>query len=215
MARSAPPKSRSRSRTPAPSKQRRWHAADHEQRKAFIIAAALDLLRRQGLDQVTMRRVAQRLGVGAMTLYTYINGQEELRRAMIRRGFDLLHCGCQQASTLGTAQGWRGGAAHYVNFALENPRLYELMFSTPIPQDDLDLLHGGFQTLLDRVRERLTEQGIPKDQLDYESRRRAGRFWIALHGLASLAISHRLTVLPDALDQLLDDLLERVAPDAG
>jgi len=41
----------------------------------LIIETALDLLRRRGPQDVTMRRVAARLGVGAMTLYTYIDGQ--------------------------------------------------------------------------------------------------------------------------------------------
>ena len=82
----------------APTKTRkRWREADFEQRRQLIIEAAMELLVRHGVEAVTMRRVAERLGVGAMTLYTYVDSQEQLRREMTRRGFEMLREGCQAA----------------------------------------------------------------------------------------------------------------------
>lgn len=187
---------------------------DHAGRRRLIVDVALQLLHRHGLGAVTMRRVAHRLGVGAMTLYTYIAGQDELRRAMTQRGFELLAAGCRSASTLGTAHGWRGGARYYLQFALDHPNLYKLMFATEVDPDDADvqILHRGFQPLVDRVREQMAALGASQRQIDQSALRVAGRFWIALHGLASLAIADRLSVLDADIDELLDSLLERVAP---
>lgn len=86
------------------------------------------------------------------------------------------------------------------------------MFSTPMRCDDHDLLHGGFQTLLDKVSQQLAQHGLQEPQLQRQARTAAGRFWIALHGLATLAIAGRLVVLEGDLDQILDDLLQHVAP---
>ncbi len=147
-----------------------------------------------------------------MTLYTYVDGQRGLHRAMVRRGFEMLGEHCCQASTLVTDHSWRGGARAYVSFAVENPNLYKLMFDVPMQSDDEDLLHGGFQPLLDRVIEQLSTRGHTGKQLEREARAAAGRYWIGLHGLATLAIAGRLVVLEGDLDHLLDDLLERVAP---
>ncbi|MEV4124348.1 TetR/AcrR family transcriptional regulator [Nocardia sp. NPDC049707] len=47
-----------------------------------IVAAAMDLANSEGLDAVSMRRVASRLGVGPMALYTHIDSKDDL--------FDLL-----------------------------------------------------------------------------------------------------------------------------
>lgn len=201
--------------TLTPSKlKRRWAASDHGQRRELIIDVAVQLLHRHGLSAMTMRGVAQRLGVGTMTLYTYIEGQDELRHAITQRGFDKLADGCQAASTLGTAAGWGGGARHYLQFALDNPNLYKLMFATEIDPGDADeqILHRGFQPLFDRVREQMAERGMSPDEIDQKALLYAGRFWIALHGLASLALAGRLSILHAELDQLLDSLLERVAP---
>jgi AcrR family transcriptional regulator len=192
---------------------KRWSDADHDQRRELITQTALILLQRKGLTAVTMRAVAGKLDLGAMTLYTYIDGQHGLHREMVRRGFEMLNCGCDESSTVGTPEGWRGGSRAYLRFAMDNPNLYKMMFEHFMSDEDKDLLHGGFQHLFDKVKGRLGCEGYEGDNLDRESRKRAGRFWISLHGLAMLAIAGRLIVLEGGLDELLDDLLKHVAPD--
>jgi AcrR family transcriptional regulator len=199
--------------TPAQLK-RRWQAANRAQRLELIVEAALDLLSRRDLEAVTMRAVAARLGVGAMTLYTYVSSQQQMRREMIRRGFEMLNNSCDQSPAEHPVENdWRYGAELYVNFALANPNLYRLMFSTSsITGDDLELVRGGFQTLLDHVREELCRQGVQGRDLQQQASEKAGRFWIALHGLASLVIDGRLSIIGSDLSALLDDLVRRVAP---
>ncbi len=197
--------------------RRRWREAGAVERRRLIIDAAMELLRQRGPSAMTMRRVAARLGVGTMTLYTYIDGQAALHREMTRAGFDMLHQNCQAQSTLQSAAGpnkWRGGAKAYLDFALKHPNLYKLMFDVPLNgiDEENELLHGGFQALLDRVREQLGANGLRGAELDRQANIAAGRFWIALHGLATLLIAGRTGFLKLDPDQLLDDLLARVAP---
>lgn len=199
------------------SLKRRWRTGNHDDRKRCIVDVGIDMLHRKGLQAVTMRAVATRIGVGTMTLYTYIHGQDALRREMIRRGFDILNAGCQQASTLTTpgTDGWLGGARHYLRFAMENPNLYQLMFGSQKVADESDdqLLEYGFGNLIEKVRTRLANSGKSEAQMAHLARIQAGRFWIALHGMASLAIAGRLSILNRTNEELLEDLLTRVAPD--
>jgi AcrR family transcriptional regulator len=48
-----------------------------------IVAAAIELADAEGLDAASMRRVADRLGVGAMSLYRYVPGKAELLELML------------------------------------------------------------------------------------------------------------------------------------
>jgi AcrR family transcriptional regulator len=48
-----------------------------------VARAALDLLDRHGLEALSMRRLADRLGVGTMTLYGYFRGKDELLDAVV------------------------------------------------------------------------------------------------------------------------------------
>ena len=197
-----------------------WKDADRDARRAMIIDVGLNLLTNEGPDALTMRRVARELGVGAMTLYTYIDGQPGLHRAMVQRGFEIIHQNCSAAceAQMEGSHDWSGGARTYVQFAIQHPNLYRLMFDTPVDADDErfdEIIHGGFQGLHTVVRERLEAQGLKGRTLDTETRKLAGRYWIALHGLATLAIAGRMQVLHGSLDEVLLHLLEAVAPTKG
>ena len=192
--------------------QDQWQRLDHQQRKELVVDQAIALLQDQGIESVTMRRLAARLGVGTMTVYTYIDGQDHLRREIIRRGFRMLKCSCQARCDANAEHSWAASARNYIDFALAYPKLYQLMFASPIPDDDAgrQLLDEEFAPLIERVREKLGDaaHNVGERQI----RAAATRYWIALHGLASLAIADRLPFLYGTLDEVLIDLLERVAP---
>jgi AcrR family transcriptional regulator len=50
-----------------------------------VVDAALAILRSDGVDAVTMRRVAAALDTGAASLYVYVSGREGLLQAMLDR----------------------------------------------------------------------------------------------------------------------------------
>jgi AcrR family transcriptional regulator len=53
-----------------------------------IVDEAQELVAELGFDALSMRRLASRLGVGAMTLYGYVRTKEELLGALANRYFD-------------------------------------------------------------------------------------------------------------------------------
>ena len=52
-----------------------------------VVTAGVAVARRDGAADLSMRRVAQELGVGAMSLYTYVPGRDELVELMIDRAW--------------------------------------------------------------------------------------------------------------------------------
>ena len=53
-----------------------------------IVATALELVDEEGLDALSMRRLARRLGVEAMSLYHHVRSKEALLDAMVERLWD-------------------------------------------------------------------------------------------------------------------------------
>lgn len=51
-----------------------------------IADAAVAIADAEGLDAVSMRRVANRIGAGPMSLYRYVRGKDELHQLMVERG---------------------------------------------------------------------------------------------------------------------------------
>jgi AcrR family transcriptional regulator len=81
-----------------------------------VVAVALGLADADGLEAVTMRRVAQQLGVAPMTLYTYVPGKAELLDLML----DTAYVQMSRADTAG--QPWR---VRLTAVAKENRALFE------------------------------------------------------------------------------------------
>ncbi|WP_328600750.1 TetR/AcrR family transcriptional regulator C-terminal domain-containing protein [Actinomadura physcomitrii] len=66
-----------RPRRPAPSRQ--------PLTQDLVVEAAIGVLDAEGLEAVTMRRVAQELGTGPASLYAHVSDKQELRELMLDR----------------------------------------------------------------------------------------------------------------------------------
>jgi len=66
-----------------------------------IVREAIALADRDGLEAVTMRRLAEALGVGPMALYTYVPGKAELLDLMLDRAY------AEMERTAPAGDGWR------------------------------------------------------------------------------------------------------------
>ena len=66
-----------------PAKKQRPADADSGLSKERVVAEAIRLADREGVDGLSMRRLAAALGAGAMSLYYYVANKDELLDAMI------------------------------------------------------------------------------------------------------------------------------------
>ncbi|MFI6432078.1 TetR/AcrR family transcriptional regulator [Rhodococcus oryzae] len=85
-----------------------------------IVAAGIELADAEGLDGVSMRRVADRLGSGAMSLYTHVPGKDDLVDLMHDSVLGGLYADLDEPAQ--TPGGWRGGLAF---IAARNWDLYQ------------------------------------------------------------------------------------------
>ena len=93
--------------------------------RAEAIAAAFAQVEAGGHEQVSLRRVADALGIVHRSLYNHFEDREALLDAVAERGFIAL------AGLLATAGDRDSFVRLYLAFALENPRLHALMASRP------------------------------------------------------------------------------------
>ena len=76
---------------PPPTNPRRSHRSTRDRpakaplSEEAVVDAALAILQSDGLEAVTMRRVASALDTGAASLYVYVSGREGLLQAMLDR----------------------------------------------------------------------------------------------------------------------------------
>ena len=95
----------------------------------LIARAAVEIADEHGLDAVSMRRLADRLGVATMALYRYVSGKSDV--------FELMIDAAYAEVPLPEATGWRAVAEAYARSAravgLRHPWLTGLMSQVPVP----------------------------------------------------------------------------------
>jgi AcrR family transcriptional regulator len=97
-----------------------------------IAIASRRLLDQEGTEAVTMRRVAEAAGVTAMAIYRHYPGRDALLNALADEGFEELGTALRARRFTGTLEARLGKMTElYLNHALANPRLFELMFLKP------------------------------------------------------------------------------------
>ncbi|GII90528.1 TetR/AcrR family transcriptional regulator [Sinosporangium siamense] len=107
-------------------------------RASEIVAAARELLEEQGRDALTMRALAERLGIRAPSLYKHLPDKAAVEVALIERGFvelgDALHAAVADSAPSHVVANL---LATYRKHALANPGLYRLATSGALPRQRL------------------------------------------------------------------------------
>lgn len=94
-----------------------------------ITAAARRLLDREGPDAVTMRRVAKAVGITPMALYRHVADRDDLLNHLAETGFyDLAARAANTSLPPNPEQQLMRIVDVFLDFGLENPRMFELMF---------------------------------------------------------------------------------------
>jgi AcrR family transcriptional regulator len=178
--------------------------------KSRIVAAARALYFERGPEAVTMRAVAERVGVTATALYRHFADKDALLKEVVGEGSRLLGSHLFRALEAPTPlERLRATAMAYLDFALAQPQAYRALFEPSMDADEASPVHrqrGAVSRFLrDRVREAMDAgviaQGDPEGA--------ALTVWSLLHGLASLhqaGITRIEWLRERALTHLLDGI---------
>jgi AcrR family transcriptional regulator len=152
-------------------------SAELSPRALEIVAAARALLDEEGAEALTMRRVADRLGIRAPSLYKHLSGKHELEAAVISQGF-AESAEVFEEAVAGSADPLGDLADAYRAFALERPHLYRLMTERPLRRD---LLEPGVE---ERAARPLVEAAGGDEAI-------ARAAWAFAHGMTVLELNGR------------------------
>jgi AcrR family transcriptional regulator len=162
-----------------------------------IVEHARDLYVEGGMAALSMRKVADRVGVSATALYRHFDRKETLLMEVCRTGFERFTSYLLRGLAGSTPrERLRLSGEGYVRFALDNPAYYRIMFMASrddfgfaeLPAQSSETMTRSFHLLVDRVREcqdaGLLRAGDPAEL--------AVLIWSASHGLVSLYLCGQL-----------------------
>lgn len=174
-----------------------------------IVEAARALFVEAGETAVTMRAVAARAKVSPMAAYRHFESREALMHAVMERGHDdFLRRMHHALAAPGPGERLAATGRAYLDFALENPRDYALMFMQSVAGDPCAGAPAWrdaatFRFLVDRIAECTAAGLMPPGDPELL----ALSLWAHIHGLVSLYLAQKLALDEAAFRALCDRVL--------
>ncbi|RYC69366.1 MULTISPECIES: TetR/AcrR family transcriptional regulator [Spirosoma] len=171
-------------------------AREKEELRDLILRAARKLFTENGIEQTTIRNIAEAIDYSVGTVYVYFRNKDAILHALHSQGFGMLASHFSVlASVADPMERLRAMGRIYIKFGLENRDMYELMFSTKAPmtflcatdQPEWDEGKATFTALSSTVAECLEAGHFAGHSLQPLS----FMFWSLVHGMCSLEISQR------------------------
>jgi len=102
--------------------------------KSRISLTAQELFLSEGVEGVSMRKIAERVGVTATAIYRHFRDKEEILEEIINAGLGILSEYLAPAlKAADPYQRLKGLIDAYLRFAMEQPRYFDLAFLVPGP----------------------------------------------------------------------------------
>ena len=161
-----------------------------------ILDAASELFVRQGFENVSMRRIADKIEYSPTTIYLYFKDKAELLESVCHETFGRLS---QRLAKITDQPGdplerLKRGLVAYIEFGIENPHHYRATFMMPIPEGFDPKKHinpdsPGMQAF-DFMR-RCVYDCLSAGKLRAKDAELASQvLWAGIHGITSLLITH-------------------------
>ena len=164
----------------------------HARTRQAILYAAQQIIVEHGTDRLSIREIANRIEYSPSGLYEYFRGKEEILQELCNEGFVRLSTTLRARTTSKSPiQRLIECGIAYLEFALQHPEQYLLMFSRvpaiylsleEIKQDSAyGFLRQVIQECIDAAEIQVREHyGL--DEISYQS-------WALLHGIAMLRLT--------------------------
>ncbi len=173
-----------------PSGKSSYHHGDLRQ---ALLQEAASLLREEGEDALSMRRLAARAGVSRTAPYHHFRDKQDLLCAIAEEGFrqfdEVLRASYR--ADAGLRQQLRIFVDCYVDFAINRPEYYDLMFGGRLWQTSSvsdTLVQVGHRSFRDHIEQVRRWQALAGVEDGPDPLRVAQVTWSTLHGMSRLLI---------------------------
>jgi AcrR family transcriptional regulator len=162
-------------------------AYHHGDLPAALVRAALDLLEEGGATELSLRAVARRAGVAASAPYRHYADRDALLSAVAGVGYrELAEALAEVHPSPSTPEDLAAVGVAYVQFALQRPALFRVMFGEPCDRDSAErvaataVISAYVGSIVERVFPGADPQAL------------STAIWALVHGLAFLHLDGKL-----------------------
>ena len=170
--------------------------------KAEIIEAALNIVRADGYEALTSRALGTYLGSSARPIFTVFKNMEEVQQDMIKSAKALYKEYVNKGLT--TEPPFKGVGTQYILFAVNEPKLFQLLFMTeqkqiPDLSGVLPLIDESYEQILNSI---VDGYGFSTEKAEWLYK----HLWIYTHGIATLCATKMCRVTDDEISKMMTEV---------
>ncbi len=181
-----------------------------------VLGIAREMMKKDGVGALSFNAIARELGIKPPSLYTYFDSKNAIYDMIFRRGFEEFGRVVEAEIDINAPADivLKKSIRSYMQFAYDNPDLFQLMFQRPVPDFvPSEASMAVSLTILQQSRE-MTAQFIQNNMIDLQiSVEQAHDLLIVIsHGLTALHMANHpeLPIGEGRFGQLIDVAVEMI-----
>jgi AcrR family transcriptional regulator len=176
-----------------------------ESLRRVILDAAGELFLEQGYEGFSMRRVAERIGYSATTIYRYYEDKDDLLLAVVNEGFSEFARQLTEAAenVSNPLKRLEALGQAYIRFGLDNPVYYQMMFMQRADlifesrKEQTKPMIDSFGALQTSVRAAMDAGFLKRGDVETYSH----VIWSVVHGVTALALANPKRFTPEVVEK--------------
>ncbi len=170
--------------------------------KEQIIESAVCLVREQGMDALSARTLATKLGSSPQPIFSCFNSMDEVRQSVIRQAAEIYARYIREETESGKYPPYKSSGMAYIRLAREERELFRLLFmrdrSGESRTDDVDI-----EPIIAMI---MQSNGISHQQallLHME-------MWVCVHGIATMLATSYHDISEELASRMITDVYQSV-----
>lgn len=167
-----------------------------------IVKVALDIVRENGIKALTARALGARLGSSACPIFTVFENMDDVQSA-VKVAAKVLY-GDYIKTGLLSKPAFMGVGMQYIRFAMEDPRIFELLFMTML--DESPNIDNVLPIIDEYYKDILLSAQTSYELNESDSKMLYHHLWIYSHGIAVLSATKTCNFTLDEIEKMLTEV---------
>ena len=163
-----------------------------------IVAAALEVTRKNGITGLTARGLAAELGSSAKPIFGLFQNMEEVQREVVSAANTLYQSYIKKVMADNKFPPYKASGIAYIQFAKEEKELFKLLFMRDRTDEKIEENREEIRPILDLIMKNL---GIDENEAYFFHL----ELWLYVHGIATMIATNYLEWDIEFIDKALTD----------
>lgn len=163
-----------------------------------IVAAALEVTRKNGITGLTARGLAAELGSSAKPIFGLFQNMEEVQREVVSAANTLYQSYIKKGMADSKFPPYKASGIAYIQFAKEEKKLFKLLFMRDRTDEKIEENREEIRPILDLIMKNL---GIDENEAYFFHL----ELWLYVHGIATMIATNYLEWDIEFIDKALTD----------